>query len=169
VGTALPGVGVEVVGPDGQPLPAGKEGEVVIASPFATVDYQGNPEATAESFRGGYYFSGDLGILDADGYIRLTGRKKLLINRGGFKVNPYEVEDVIKSHPKVGEVVVFGAPSTSGDDVVCCAIVATATCTTEEILLHCKARLADFKVPARIEFRDSLPKSPAGKILRGQL
>jgi len=169
VGTALEGVRVEVLGPDARRLPPGQEGEVAITSPFATTGYQGNPEATAESFQGGRYFSGDLGIVDGDGYLRLTGRKKLLINRGGFKVNPYEVEDVIKTHPKVGEVAVFGAPSTSGDDVVCCAIVATATCTTEEILLHCKERLADFKVPARIEFRDALPKSPAGKILRGQL
>ena len=129
----------------------------------------GEAKATAESFRDGFYLSGDLGIMGPDGCIRLTGRKKLLINRGGFKVNPYEVEDVLKSHPKVEEVAVFGAPSASGDDVVCCAIVATAACTTEEILLYCKERLADFKVPARIEFRDALPKSPAGKILRGQL
>ena len=169
VGGALDGVRVEVIDSEGQPLPAGKEGEIAIASPFATSGYQGNPEATAESFRDGFYVSGDLGIMGPDGCIRLTGRKKLLINRGGFKVNPYEVEDVIKSHPKVEEVAVFGAPSASGDDVVCCAIVATAACTTEEILLYCKERLADFKVPARIEFRDSLPKSPAGKILRGQL
>jgi len=169
VGGALRGVRVEVRDAEGRPLPAGQEGELAIASPFTTVGYYGNPEATAESFRDGFYFSGDLGIMDPDGCIRLTGRKKLLINRGGFKVNPYEVEDVIKSHPKVEEVAVYGALSASGDDVVCCAIVAPAGCTTEEILLHCKARLADFKVPARIEFRDSLPKSPAGKILRGQL
>jgi long-chain acyl-CoA synthetase len=169
VGTALEGVRVEVLGADGGPLPPGQEGDVVIASPFATAGYHGNPEATADSFRDGLYFSGDLGIVEADGHIRLTGRRKLLINRGGFKVNPYEVEDVIKSHPKVGEVVVFGAPGVSGDDIVCCAIVATATCTTEEILLYCKERLADFKIPARLVFRDSLPKSPAGKILRGQL
>jgi long-chain acyl-CoA synthetase len=169
VGAALEGVRVVALDAEGQPLPPGKEGELAIASPFATTGYHGNPEATAESFRDGFYFSGDLGIIDADGCIRLTGRKKLLINRGGFKVNPYEVEDVIKEHPKVGDVAVWGAPSASGDDVVCCAIVATAPCTTEEILLHCKERLADFKVPARIEFRDALPKSAAGKILRGQL
>jgi long-chain acyl-CoA synthetase len=169
VGGALRGVRVEVRSAEGTPLPAGQEGELVIASPFATAGYHGNPEATAESFRDGFYFSGDLGIMGADGCIQLTGRKKLLINRGGFKVNPYEVEDVIKSHPKVGEVAVYGKPSASGDDLVCCAIVATAACTTEEILVHCKDRLADFKVPARIEFRESLPKSPAGKILRGQL
>ena len=169
VGTPLPGVRVEVRDAEGRPVAPGTEGEIAIASPFATAGYHGNPEATAESFRAGFYLSGDLGTMDADGYLRLTGRKKLLINRGGFKVNPYEVEDVIKTHPKVEEVAVFGVPSASGDDVVCCAIVASGPCTTEDILLHCKERLADFKVPARIEFRESLPKSAAGKILRGQL
>jgi long-chain acyl-CoA synthetase len=169
VGTPLPGVEVAVLDADGRRLGPGKEGEIAIASPFATAGYHGNPEATAESFRDGSYLSGDLGIVDPLGHIRLTGRKKLLINRGGFKVNPYEVEDVIKTHPKVAEVAVFGAPSASGDDVVCCAIVASGPCTTEDILLYCKERLADFKVPARIEFRESLPKSPAGKILRGRL
>jgi long-chain acyl-CoA synthetase len=169
VGTPLPGVRVAVVDGEGRRLGDGQEGEVAIASPFATAGYHGNSEATAESFRDGFYFSGDLGIMDAAGYIRLTGRKKLLINRGGFKVNPYEVEDVIKRHPRVREVAVYGAPSASGDDVVCCAIVASGPCSTEDILLHCKERLADFKVPARIEFRETLPKSPAGKVLRGQL
>jgi long-chain acyl-CoA synthetase len=169
VGRALGGVGVQVLDEAGTPLPAGQEGELAIASPFATAGYHGNPEATAESFREGFYLSGDLGIMGPDGCIRLTGRKKLLINRGGFKVNPYEVEDVIKAHPKVAEVAVYGVPSASGDDVVCCAIVPSVTCTTEEILLHCKDRLADFKVPARIEFRDALPKSAAGKVLRARL
>jgi len=169
VGQALEGVRVEVLDSEGRALGPDEEGELAIASPFATAGYHGNPEATAESFRNGFYFSGDLGIVAPDGSIRLTGRKKLLINRGGFKVNPYEVEDVIKLHPKVAEVVVFGTPSPSGDDAVCCAIVSTTSCTAEEILLHCKERLADFKIPARVEFRAALPKSPAGKILRGQL
>jgi long-chain acyl-CoA synthetase len=169
VGQPLDGVQVKVVDGEGRALAAGEEGELVIASPFATTGYQGNPEATAESFRNGFYLSGDLGTMAPDGSIRLTGRKKLLINRGGFKVNPYEVEDVIKGHPKVADVAVYAAPSTSGDDIVCCAIVSSEACTTDEILGYCKDRLADFKIPARIEFRASLPKSAAGKILRAQL
>jgi acyl-CoA synthetase (AMP-forming)/AMP-acid ligase II len=150
-------------------LPPGTEGELAIASPFAIASYFDNEAASAESFRGGFYFSGDLGTIDPAGHIRLTGRKKLLINRGGFKVNPYEVEDVIKAHPRVADVAVFGAVGPQGDDVVCCAIVTSGACTTDDILGHCRARLADFKIPARIEFRDSLPKSSTGKILRAEL
>jgi long-chain acyl-CoA synthetase len=169
VGQPLEGVTVNVLDLEGRAVADGQEGELAIASPFAIRAYHGNVEATAESFRDGFYLSGDLGTIARDGSIRLTGRKKLLINRGGFKVNPYEVEDVIKAHPKVVEVAVFGTPSANGDDVVCCAIVASAPCTSEEILLYCKERLADFKIPARIEFAASLPKSAAGKILRSRL
>lgn len=169
VGQPLDGVRVEVLDAEGAPLAAGQDGELAIASPFATSGYHGNAEATAESFRDGFYLSGDLGRKTPDGSIRLTGRKKLLINRGGFKVNPYEVEEILKSHPRVVEVAVFGAPSAGGDDIVCCALVVNGPCTTEDILRYCRERLADFKIPARIDFRNSLPKSAAGKILRGQL
>jgi long-chain acyl-CoA synthetase len=169
VGQPLDGVRVEVLDDQDRVLPPGHEGELAIASPFAVTGYHGNPEATAESFRGGFYRSGDIGIMSLDGTLRLTGRKKLMINRGGFKVNPYEVEEVIKMHPKVAEVAVFGSPSASGDDLVCCVVVPSAPCTAEDILLHCKARIADFKIPAHIEFRVALPTSAAGKILRGQL
>jgi long-chain acyl-CoA synthetase len=92
-----------------------------------------------------------------------------MINRGGFKVNPYEVEAAIKEHPKVVEVAVFGARSPQGDDLVCAVIVSSEACTAEEILAHCRERIADFKIPARIEFRDVLPKGATGKILRARL
>jgi long-chain acyl-CoA synthetase len=169
LGRPLDGVRVQVIDERGAALPPGSEGELAIASPFAITRYHGNEAATAESFRDGFYLSGDLGTVDAAGHVRLTGRKKLLINRGGFKVNPYEVEDVIKAHPRVADVAVFGTVGPQGDDIVCCAIVADGPCTAEDILGHCRARLADFKIPARIEFRDSLPKSSTGKILRAQL
>ncbi|HLC43404.1 MAG TPA: class I adenylate-forming enzyme family protein [Methylomirabilota bacterium] len=169
VGTALEGVTVNVLDEGGHVLPPGQEGELTITSPFAAFEYLGNPAATVNAFRAGAYFSGDLGTKDADGAIRITGRKKFLINRGGFKVNPYEVEAVIKEYPKVRDAVVFGTPGPHGDDLVCCYIVASEECTTEEILLHCRDRIADFKVPSRIEFRPSLPTSSTGKILRAGL
>ncbi|MBI2216469.1 MAG: acyl--CoA ligase [Candidatus Rokubacteria bacterium] len=169
VGAPLRGVRVDVVDEHGGALAAGHEGELVIASPFAASGYLGNPAATADSFRGGFYFSGDLGTKDAAGSVTITGRKKLLINRGGFKVNPYEVEAAIREHPDVADVAVYGAPSPHGDDVVCCAIVAATSCTAEAIVRHCRERIADYKVPTRIEFRDALPKSTAGKVLRSQL
>ena len=88
---------------------------------------------------------------------------------GGFKVNPYEVEAALKEHPKVEDAVVYAAPSPQGDDVVCAIVVPPQACTTAELLAHCRGLIADYKSPARIEFRDSLPKSSAGKVLRSRL
>lgn len=169
VGTPLDGVRVEVVDDAGAPLPPGQEGELAIASPFAASEYLDNASATAENFRLGRYFPDDLGRIDGTGSLTITGRKNLLLNRGGFKVNPYEVEAVIRQHPKVAEVAVFGVPGRHGDDIICCCIVPRAPCATEEILVHCSERIAEFKIPARIEFRETLPASPSGKILRSQL
>jgi long-chain acyl-CoA synthetase len=169
VGLPLDGVRVEVVDAAGTPVATGVEGEVTIASPAAIRGYDGNPEANAASFRDGVYWSGDLGRKDARGHLTLTGRKKFLINRGGFKVNPLEVEEAIRAHPRVREVVVLAAPGPLGDDLVRAVIVADGACTAAQIVAHCAPRIADFKVPSRIEFRDALPKSETGKILRSKL
>lgn len=169
VGHPLPGVQVDVIDETGRLLPPGEEGEIVITSPFAAREYIGNPTATAEAFRDGRYVSGDLGVKEADGAIRLTGRKKLLINRGGFKVNPFEVEDAIRDHPNVRDVAVTGAPGPHGDEIVCAHIALRAPCTEEEIVAHCRERIADFKIPSRVEFRDALPIGATGKVLRSQL
>ena len=169
VGAPMESVRVDVLDEQGQALAPGEEGELAIVSPFTASGYLDNEAATRESFRGGAYFSGDLGTKDARGYVTITGRKKLVINRGGLKVNPYEVEAAIKEHPKVADVAVFGVGGPQGDDLVCAVIVPSNTCTSEEILAHCRERIADFKIPVRIEFRDALPKSATGKILRTQL
>jgi long-chain acyl-CoA synthetase len=169
VGSPLPDVRITVIGEDGVAVPAGDEGEIVITSPGAITAYAGNTDATASSFRDGSYLSGDLGRMNPDGCLVLTGRKKFLINRGGFKINPLEVEEAIQSHPRVREVAVYGAPSPHGDDVVHCAIVADGECTQKEILEHCRERIADYKIPSRLEFMDALPKSDTGKLLRHKL
>jgi long-chain acyl-CoA synthetase len=169
VGFPLEGVRAEVLDDKRRPVAPGVEGEIAIASPFAASGYLDNESATRESFRDGVYFSGDLGTKDAAGRLKLTGRKKLMLNRGGFKVNPYEVEAAIREHPGVADVVVYGAPGPQGDDLVCAAIVPSGACTAEEIMAHCRERIADFKIPARIEMRDTLPRSATGKVLRSQL
>jgi long-chain acyl-CoA synthetase len=169
VGLPLEGVRVAVVDERGASVATDVEGEVVIASPGAIRAYDGNPEANAASFRDDCYYSGDLGRIDTRGHLTLTGRKKFLINRGGFKVNPLEVEEAILAHPRVREVVVLAAPGPHGDDLVRAVIVADGSCTAAEIVAHCAPRIADFKVPSRIEFRDALPKSETGKILRSKL
>jgi long-chain acyl-CoA synthetase len=169
VGTPLDGVTVEVLDDAGNALGPGEEGELAIASPAAIRAYDGNPEANEASFRNGFYLSGDLGHKDAEGRITLTGRKKFLINRGGYKVNPLEVERAIRSHPAVREVVVLGAPSRHGDEVVRAVVVAAAGCAPGEIVEHCRPLIADFKIPSIVEFRDELPKTPTGKVLRKEL
>ncbi|MBT8442560.1 MAG: acyl--CoA ligase, partial [Gammaproteobacteria bacterium] len=166
VGTPLSGVLIEVIDDRGLELPANQEGEVVISSPWAITAYEGNERATEEAFVDGKYRSGDLGILDQENYLQLTGRKKFMINRGGFKVNPLEVEKAILSMDKVSEAVVVGQVSRFGDESVRAVVVAGETCDPDEIIEHCRARIADYKVPSVIEFRDELPKSQTGKILR---
>lgn len=169
VGRPLPGISLAVVDERRRPGPPGHEGQVAVASPYAVSAYEGNPAATARSFHDGVYLTGDLGRLDSEGYLTLTGRTSLLINRGGYKVNPHEVEEVIRQYPKVSEVVVAGAPGPHGDEIIRCVVVAKSPCRAEEIILHCQDRIAAYKIPGRIEFRDSLPKTTTGKYRRGAL
>jgi long-chain acyl-CoA synthetase len=169
VGRPLPGISLAVVDEERRRLPPGVEGEIVVSSPFAISSYEGNSAATQKSFRDGLYLTGDLGSLDSDGYVTLSGRKSLMINRGGYKVNPYEVEDAIRQYPKVTDVVVLGVPGPYGDDVIRCVVVPNVPCTAEEIVLYCRSQIAAYKIPSRIEFRESLPKSPTGKIRRDSL
>ncbi len=169
VGLPLRGIRIEILDDEGKICPRGQEGEIAIASPSAITGYDNNPEANAKTFQDGFYLSGDVGFKDERGYTTLTGRKKFMINRGGYEVNPLEVEKAIQPHPKVQEVVVLGAPSPHGDQMIRCVIVANAPCTPEEILEHCRAKIADYKIPSLIEFAETLPKSPTGKILRHEL
>jgi len=169
VGRPLPGITLAVVDEEGRRLPPDAEGEIAVSSPFAISSYEGNAAATQKSFHDGFYLTGDLGRVDPDGYVTLSGRKSLMINRGGYKVNPYEVEEAIRQHPKVADVVVFGAPGPYGDDVIRCLVVTSVPCTSEEIVLYCRSRIAAYKIPSRIEFRESLPKTPTGKIRRNSL
>lgn len=169
VGRSLAGVRIQVVDDAGGALAADQEGEILAFSPFAAAEYLDNPEESARAFQMGFYRTGDLGRLDGQGRLRLTGRRKLLINRGGFKVNPYEVEAVLARHPDVKEAVVFGKPGRHGDEVVACIVVPGQPCTPEAILEHCRAQLADYKVPSQIEFRPSVPRSASGKVLRARI
>jgi long-chain acyl-CoA synthetase len=169
VGLPLDGIRVEIFDDECKPLPAGQQGEVAISSPAAITAYDNNPEANAKSFENEFYLSGDLGFKDERGYLTLTGRKKFLINRGGYEVNPFEVMQAIMSHPKVREVAVFGAPTHHGDQLIRCVIVANAPCTEGEIIEHCQSRIADYKIPGIVDFAKELPKSQTGKILHHKL
>jgi len=169
VGRPIPGVSLTVADEHGAPVPLGREGEIVVSSPFGASGYDGNAEATKERFPAGTYLTGDLGRIDGEEYLTLTGRKGWLINRRGYKVNPHEVEEVVRRHPGVAEATVAGEPGPHGDEIIRCIVVARALLTVEEIARHCRERLADFKVPNRIELRDRLPRTATGKIRRADL
>jgi long-chain acyl-CoA synthetase len=169
VGTPIAGVHVAVFGDDGQPAPAGALGEFAVSSPAAITGYDNLPEVNRQAFRGGYFLTGDLGRRDADGMLTLAGRKKFLINKSGFKIDPREVEALLETHPRVLEAVVLGVPSPYGDERVKAVIVPVGPCTEAEIVAHCRGQIADFKIPSLIEFRASLPKTATGKVRRALL
>jgi long-chain acyl-CoA synthetase len=170
VGKPVKGVEVEIVDDDGEPLSTGEVGEVLVSSPAATVGYSDLPELNEIAFRDGRYYTGDLGRLDEEGMVYVVGRKKLLIETGGFKVDPIEVEEVLHSHPAVVEAVVVGVETgVAGENSVKAVVVAEGEPDERELIAFCRERLANFKVPQSIEFRDEIPKSPLGKVLRKYL
>lgn len=170
VGTPVKGVEITIVDDDGEALPAGEIGEVTVSGPSVSDGYTDLPELNRLAFRDGYAFTGDLGRLDGDGMLYLEGRKKLFIEVGGFKVDPFQVEAVIDSHPGVAESVVVGVEAGgAGEQRVKAVVVRDGECEERELVAYCRERLANFKIPQSIEFRDQIPKSPLGKVLRKYL
>jgi long-chain acyl-CoA synthetase len=170
VGSAVEGVKIEIVDDDGAALPVGEVGEVTVASPAASSGYADADEASMLAFRDGRYFTGDLGRLDESGQLYLEGRKKLLIEIGGYKVDPVEVQDVIAAHPAVAEAIVVGVSGESADEeLVKAVVVPKEDCEEAELIAFCRERLANYKVPRTVEFRDEIPTSPLGKVLRKYL
>jgi acyl-CoA synthetase (AMP-forming)/AMP-acid ligase II len=147
-------------------------GEVVISGPNVTPGYEGNPDANRKSFflaDGHRWFrTGDQGSFDAEGYLNLTGRLKEIINRGGEKVSPLEVDAVLMDHPAIQQVVTFAIPHPKlGEDVGAAVVLRDGqTATEREIRDFCAARLADFKVPRRVVILDEIPKGATGKLQR---
>jgi acyl-CoA synthetase (AMP-forming)/AMP-acid ligase II len=166
VGPALPGVRVEVMSPDGELLPRGERGEVVVQGPIVMRGYLNRPDATAETLRDGWLHTGDVGILDEDGYLRIVDRIKDLIIRGGENLYPKEIETVIAGHPGVMEVAVVGAPHELYGEVPVAYVAGfpDAELSTDALRGRCREQLTRVKVPVRILLRDSLPKNPLGKI-----
>ncbi len=170
VGVPLGEAQVKIVGEEGEPLPLGELGEVTVKSPAATNGYAEMDEPNRQAFRDGWYFTGDLGRLDDAGMLYLAGRTKLLIEVGGYKVDPIEVQDVIEAHPGIEEAIVLGAPGkVEGEELVKAVAVSSEDCDKRELIAFCRERLANFKVPQIVEFRDEIPKSPLGKVLRKYL
>ncbi|KNC76294.1 hypothetical protein SARC_11199 [Sphaeroforma arctica JP610] len=146
----------------------GQTGEVCVKGPNVTAGYHSRPEANQEAFLGGWFHTGDQGYLDAEGYLFLTGRIKELINRGGEKISPVEVDGILLAHPKVGEAVSFAAPHEILGEVVAAAVVPKANeqLTDTEIIDYCKQQLSAFKVPTLVFVVDDFPRTATGKIQR---
>ncbi len=149
----------------GLPVAAGTAGHVCIAGPNVTTGYIDNPKANQESFAGGWFHTGDLGWLDRDGYLFLSGRSKEIVNRGGEKISPREVEEVLMRHPSVEQCVAFALPDSKLGEEVGAAVVLKPGAPPDEAALQSFSSqvLADFKVPRRVFFLDEIPKGPTGK------
>jgi long-chain acyl-CoA synthetase len=170
VGQPLEGVEVTVVDDAGEELGAGRNGEIVIRSAAMSSGYAGMDDLNRQAFGAGGFRSGDRGRLDDEGRLFITGRKKLLIDVKGDKVDPIEVEDVLAVHPKVAEVVVVGVASdVVGEELIKAVVVPERECQERELIRYCRERLADYKVPHTVEFREEIPRNPAGKVLRKYL
>jgi oxalate---CoA ligase len=159
---------IAIMDEDGNLLPAESTGEVVIRGANVTTGYEANPAANAASFINGWFRTGDQGWLDADGYLWLSGRLKELINRGGEKISPLEVEAVLMDHPGVQQVVVFAMPDEAhGEEVAAAVVLREGRTVTDRELRHFVAsHLADFKVPRKILFVDQIPGGATGKLQR---
>ncbi len=160
------GVRVTVLDEHGNELPAGVKGEVSIQGPNVIRGYENNPEANQTSFTRGWFRTGDEGLFDHDGYITLVGRIKELINRGGEKISPREIDEVLLSHPAVAEAVGFGIPDRVYGEEVAAAVVLRAPATEKELIAFCKSSLADFKCPKTISIVEAIPRTSTGKIQR---
>jgi long-chain acyl-CoA synthetase len=154
-----------------QEMPPGQAGEIVLTGPDLMTGYLNQPEKTAECLRDGWLYTGDIGIMDEDGYITLVDRKKDLVIVSGFNVFPSEVDEVLHEHPKVAEAVAVGLPHPTKGEYLKAYVVPKAgqSVTAEEIIEHCRANLTPYMVPKEVEIRSELPKSMIGKVLRKNL
>ncbi len=167
-GSVGPGtkVGISIRDLNGVELAVGERGEVCIHGPNVVTGYENNPEANATAFFGEWFRTGDQGFLDADGYLTLSGRLKEMINRGGEKISPREIDEVLLTHPAVGEAVCFGVPHKMWGEEVAAAVTLTGEATEAELLAFCKEQLAEFKRPKQIHITDAIPRTATGKIQR---
>ncbi|MER6000637.1 acyl-CoA synthetase [Nonomuraea angiospora] len=170
-GRAALNVETRVVDDQDRPVPPGVVGEIVHRSPHAMLGYWNDPDTTAEAFRGGWFHSGDLGVMDADGYLSVVDRKKDMIKSGGENVASREVEEAIYQHPEVAEAAVFGVPDDTWIEAVTAAVVLRegGGATEQELIAFLRERLAAFKTPKRVVFVDALPKNASGKVLKREL
>ena len=167
IGLPVPNTEIKLMDDEGNEVPIGQPGEICAKGPQVMKGYWRKDEETAQVFREGYFKTGDIGIIDEDGFIRIVDRKKEMINVSGFNVYPNDIENVVASHPKVREVGAIGIPDLRSTEKVKIFVVKKDESLSEQELLdYCKENLTPYKVPKAVEFRSELPKSNVGKILR---
>ncbi len=170
IGLPVPSTDMRVVNDAGEILPPGQEGEIQAKGPQIMKGYYNRPEETAKTIKDGWLCTGDIGVMDEEGFFKIVDRKKDMILVSGFNVYPNEIEEVAIMHPKVLEAAAIGIPdSKSGEVVKLFVVKKEKSLTVKEVISHCKNELAAYKVPKEVEFRDELPKTNVGKILRREL
>lgn len=172
VGQPFPGVEIKIVDEERNTLPSGEAGELACRSIGLMQGYYCNSEATAQAIDSdGWFYTGDLATIDEQGYVRIVGRKKEMIIRGGFKIYPREVEEVLYAHPAVQEVAVVGLPNPVLGEINCACIKLKDGAVTNdgEIVDFCRGKLVEYKLPDKVLFRDELPMTPSGKIKKIEL
>lgn len=170
IGLPVPSTEVRIVDEAGNVLPAGHTGEIQVKGPQVMLGYYNQPEETAKTIEDGWLHTGDIGMMDEDGYFRVVDRKKDMVIVSGFKVFPNEVEDIVQLHPKVKECAAVGIPNEKSGEVIKLFVVKKdKSLSKNELMDYCKENLTGYKMPKEVEFRDSLPKTNVGKILRREL
>ena len=173
IGIPAPGTRVRLVNDDGPPVPVGEPGEIQVQGPQVMRGYWQRPDETAQVLRDGWLSTGDVAVMDADGFLRIVDRKKDMVLVSGFNVYPNEVEDVVAQMDAVLDVAVIGVPDATTGEAVRVYVVPNpdhdGALRAEDVVAHCKRQLAAYKVPHQVVVRDELPKSPIGKVLRKDL
>ena len=165
-------MGIRVVDDNGRDCPPGTAGEILTYGPSVTIGYYNNPDANARSFSAdGWFATGDIGILDARGYLKNVDRKKKLIIRGGANIYPREIEEILYQHPKVLEAAAVGVPDPRLGERVCACIVPRPgeSLSFEELTAFLKDKIATYKLPEFLRLLDALPRTPTGKVQKGPL
>jgi acyl-CoA synthetase (AMP-forming)/AMP-acid ligase II len=164
-------VDLRIVDDSGNPMKLGEVGEIICQSPLATHGYYKNPDATHAAFRDGWFYTGDLGYFDEEGYLFVAGRKKDMVKSGGISVYPLEIESVLYSHPEVLEAAVIGVPDAEWGEAVKAVIVLKAGSSVrgENLIQFCKERLSSYKVPKSVDIVSSLPHTEVGKVNKGKV
>ena len=170
-GVPLPGVDVKIIDLKDNEVPPGEQGEIVVRGPNVMLGYYKRPEETAETLRGGWLHTGDVGYLDAEGYLFITDRIKDMIIKGGYNIYPSEIEGYLEEHPAVAEVSVIGVPDEKYGEDVCAFVVRMPEqdLSEEDAINFAKSRITPFKAPSQVKFVDALPKSLVGKVLKKEL